>query len=291
MRSTKYDSEGDPRNMMRNTTLTAPLYSPFDNIQCDVVDTFKSRGGKRNSFFQKIADHIKKSYHHYSNKKHDNHRDMRGVLCSCMLPADTMDRMYTTASNHHLVAFGDSTVRNFITFYHDILRDAATMLPVSFLFPNTFVRKQIDINSIPGNHYHVYAQQTMRGASIAQFVDDMEAESVWKVKYLIANPAVCPLQNGAPLHHSSSNYSFNSSVIDYTINRSGSNKSSSSSSSSSSSNSLYIPYEQWIQESYEELSDPEIRYEDNARNVCERGGAGSLILFVLSAGLHYMPVS
>ena len=147
------------------------------------------------------------------------------------------------------------------------------MLPVSVFFPLTFARRDLDLARLPANHYRSYAARTMRGGSSAQFVQDMAEFWRAKLKYQIAPPAVCPLQTSV------------------TLGEAGRGRDISSISSNSQTDSASIPYEQWIHESYELLGSASIKYSQHAHNVCVKAGRGSLLVFALSAGLHYLPVS
>lgn len=293
MRTSKYNYEDDPRNIIFNVTLRAPSYSPFDNIQCDVV----TNSNKLRS--QSVATRIKHLFHHYTKAKATKANiKNKNVLCSCTIPADTSDRMYTTATNHHVVAFGDSTMRNFYSFYHDIISDAATMLPVSLLYPNTFTRKNIDVNQIPMNHYRTIANLTMRGGPIAAFVEDMGNNCTSHgyftdgKKYTISHPAICPIGSGNRNSDTDTNHFSSTSMSSF---RNGSSISSTSSRSSGSNGSnkgreKEVPYVKWVPQSYDDLGDPSIQYEENARYACVHSDPKNVIVFALSAGLHYIPV-
>ena len=254
METSKYHNNDDPRNI----TLQAPSYSPFDNIQCDVVTPSSGHPHSKS-----VINRLKTLLH--QNTKNSKAKMKYSTLCSCTMPADTPDRMYTLATHHHVVAFGDSTMRNFISFYHDIIRDAATMLPVSVLFPLTFRRKQVDVNQLPMNQYRAVAHRTMRGGPITDFVEAMFNQTVFRGyitkygKYQIAHPALCPLGSG-------------------------------NNNNNNNNNNIEIPFEEWVRESYEELGDPAIQYEAKAQHTCAHADPDNVIVFVLTAGLHYIPV-
>jgi hypothetical protein len=256
--TTKFSSK-DVMNT-QNITLTAPLYSPFDSIQCDVVETTTIQ---RNRSPKDIPSH-----------------DEESIVCSCAMPADTAERMYTAANHHYLIAFGDSTIRNFIHFYHDIIRDAATMIPVSFLFPKTFQLQRFDRNIIPTNYYRAYCHISMRGGLMSQFVRDMmnfnsPRTDATRAKYVIPNPPACS-------SISSDNQPQSQSLLQ-------------------SQTQLQSPLqsapklEEWVHDSYEVLGNPLINYTERARKQCQsdankNGNTKNALIFVLSAGLHYIPV-
>ena len=247
MKSSGYDYTNDPLNK-QNRSLTAPLYSPFDVIQCDVTKSSSLDARPRHGAINSVKNLLKNGFN--SLRAHQS----REIVCSCTLKADSSERMYSYASRHHLVAFGDSTLRNFVSFYREILLDAAMFLPTALLYPTTFKRKGIDEKRIPANHYRVYADRTIRGGPLQSFVEDMAVEMQTKdytldgKMYVSAQSPVCPL--GA----------------------------------------RRIPFVSWIKESYQNLGDPSVHYKDRARGICTFSHPDNIILFTLTAGLHYLPV-
>jgi hypothetical protein len=306
MDSTGYDYSEDPRNK-KNISLQAPAYSPFDSVQCVVMDI--ASGTADSSFTTPpTTTSSSSSSGSYTNKNNRVFRMKQFLnklfisgkstnevsVCRCGMQADTAERMYTTATQHHVVAFGDSTVRNFIRFYHDIIRDAATMIPVEFLFPNVYSSQAIDKDMIPTNYYRSLANSTFRGVSNNEFVAAMKKEYFSRGysnsigKYNILHPAVCPLGNSVTdeVNINSKSERTNSTALFSrrknvtSVNWPGVDTSDS-----------HVPYEQWVKASYELLRDPLIEYELEAERICALSKPTNSILFVLSAGLHYIPVS
>jgi hypothetical protein len=171
--------------------------------------------------------------------------------------------MYATASHHHMVAFGDSTIRNFRKFYGEVVKDAASIIPLEFLFPKSFTVHKINQNMTRANNYRYFANQIFNGGKNNEFVEVLykhyygsgNAKSV--AKYSIYDPPLCPVEYvPGPLKSETT-----------------------------------VPYVMWIKQSYEVLYDPLIEYVQSAQHVCTNSKPRNMIMFVLSAGLHYLPVS